>query len=563
MSSPEPAKATSMATRATRTTRARATRATNGESSVAADEKVTVKTTVSSRKETTTVKTEVDVEEKITAPKTTNKRKPNGTAQLKQESTLSSLSDLSSLSEDEESEDQQPAPKKRKTATKPKRESKPDPDASSPEPDSKPTPKKKRLTKSERAAQALQDAMPLAPRTSVLTSLKRAMYIGAHVSAAGGVHNSVTNATKIGANAFALFLKSQRKWESPPLQDEHRDEFLTKVKEEKFDAGRHVLPHGSYLINLAQGDKSKADQAYESFIDDLRRCESLGIRLYNFHPGSKGGDSMEAACGRIAGQLNRAIKETKGVIPVLECMCGSGNVIGSKFEELAMIIDGVEDKTRVGVCIDTCHAFAAGYEFRTPEGFAETMRGFDEVVGLKYLKALHLNDSKAPFASHRDLHANIGTGFLGLRAFHSVMNYEPFQHLPMVLETPIEVKGPDGKMTEDKQVWADEIKLLESLIGADPDTPEFKAKEEELQARGAGERARIQEQVDKKAEKDAKKAENEAKKAAKKAAKEGKPNGSILDFVKKKAPARKKSTKAEESESESELTSCDSCDDKE
>ncbi|KAB5563417.1 xylose isomerase-like protein [Coniochaeta sp. 2T2.1] len=560
MSSPEPTKATSTATRATRTTRARATRATECNSSVVADQKVIVKTTVAPRKKATAVKTEVDVEETIIATKTNNKRK------AKQESTLSSLSDLSSLSEDEESEDQQPAPKKRKTATKPKPKSTPkskteDPSASETEP--KPAPKKKRLTKSERAAQALQDAMPLAPRTAVPASLKRAMYIGAHVSAAGGVHNSVTNATKIGANAFALFLKSQRKWESPPLQDEHRDEFLAKVKEEKFDAGRHVLPHGSYLINLAQGDKGKADQAYESFIDDLRRCESLGIRLYNFHPGSTGGDSMEAACGRIAGQLNRAIRETKGVIPVLECMCGSGNVIGSKFEELAMIIDGVEDKTRVGVCIDTCHAFAAGYEFRTPEGFAETMRGFDEVVGLKYLKALHLNDSKAPFASHRDLHANIGTGFLGLRAFHSVMNFEPFQHLPMVLETPIEVKGPDGKMTEDKRVWADEIKLLEDLIGMDPNTPEFKAKEEELQARGGGERARIQEQVDKKAEKDAKKAENEAKKAAKKAAKEGKPNGSILDFVKKKGPVRRKSTKAEESGSESELSSCDSCDDKE
>ncbi|KAH8905454.1 DNA-lyase, partial [Coniochaeta sp. PMI_546] len=385
------------------------------------------------------------------------------------------------------------APKKRKTKAKK--------EADDDQQDEEKPVKKKRRTKAEKEA---EENMVLAARTAA-TALKRAMYIGAHVSAAGGVHNSIQNATKIGANAFALFLKSQRKWESPPLQDEHRDEFHLRLKSHDYDAGKHILPHGSYLINLAQADKAKADQAYDSFIDDLKRCEALGIKLYNFHPGSTGGDAKEAACGRIAAQLNRAQKETKFVVPLLECMCGSGNVIGSRFEELRDIIALVEDKSRIGVCLDTCHAFAAGYDLRTPEAFAETMRKFDEVIGLKYLKALHLNDSKAPFASHRDLHANIGTGFLGLRTFHNVMNYEPFQHLPMVLETPIEVKGPDGKMIEDKQIWADEIKLLESLIDMDPESPAFEAKAEALQAKGAGERARIQEQVDKKVGKDAKK----------------------------------------------------------
>lgn len=204
-----------------------------------------------------------------------------------------------------------------------------------------------------------------------------------------GVHNSIPNASKIGANAFALFLKSQRKWESPPLQDEHRDEFHVRLKQHDYDATKHILPHGSYLVNLAQPDAERAKQAYDSFLDDLQRCEALGIRLYNFHPGSTAGETMESACGRIAAQLNRAHKETKSVVTLLEVMCGGKNVVGSKFEELRDIIALVEDKTRVGVCLDTCHAFTAGYDLRTPEAFAETMSKFDEIIGLKYLKALH------------------------------------------------------------------------------------------------------------------------------------------------------------------------------
>ncbi len=212
---------------------------------------------------------------------------------------------------------------------------------------------------------------------------------------------------------------------------------------------------------------------------------------------------MADACARIAAQLNRAHAATSSVVTVLENMCGSGNVVGGRFEDLRDIIALVDDKARVGVCLDTCHTFAAGYDLRTPEAFAKTVAEFDAVVGLKYLRAFHLNDSKAPFASHRDLHANIGTGFLGLRAFHSVVNHEAFQGLPMVLETPIDEKGADGKTVENKQVWADEIKLLESLIGMDAESAEFKEKEAALQAKGASERQKIQEQVDKKAEKDA------------------------------------------------------------
>ncbi|TPX15404.1 uncharacterized protein E0L32_004384 [Thyridium curvatum] len=390
----------------------------------------------------------------------------------------------------------------------------------------KPAPKKRKTKVKE------EDAMPLAARTAI-GSLKRAMYIGAHVSGAGGVQNSVGNAVNIGANAFALFLKSQRKWANPPLAPDARDGFLAGCSSHGFDAGKHCVPHGSYLVNLAQADRDKAAQAYDSFVDDLQRCEALGIGLYNFHPGSTNGDTKEAAIGRIAAQLNRSHRATASVVTVIENMCGSGNVVGSRFEELRDIIAQVDDKSRVGVCIDTCHAFAAGYDLRTPQAFAATMAEFDRVVGARYLRAFHVNDSKAPLGSHRDLHANIGTGFLGLRAFHSLMNHEAFQDLPMVLETPIDRKGPDGKTVEDKGVWAREIKLLESLIGMDPDCDEFKAKEKELQAAGAEERGRIQAQVDKKADKDAKK--------------DAKPKkGTLKSFFKKK----KKTESDDEDESD-------------
>ncbi|RDA82667.1 hypothetical protein CP532_0377 [Ophiocordyceps camponoti-leonardi (nom. inval.)] len=357
------------------------------------------------------------------------------------------------------------------------------------------------------------DQMALSQRTAV-PSLGKAMYIGAHVSAAGGVHNSVTNAVQIGANAFAVFLKSQRKWSSPPLTTEARDLFVANCKNHGYSAHQHALPHGSYLVNLAQADEAKASQAYGSFIDDLERCEQLGIKLYNFHPGSTLGDARPAAIARIASQLNKSHKATKTVVTVLENMAGSGNIIGSSWEDLRDIIALVEDKERVGICIDTCHAFAAGYDLRTPGAFDATMKSFKDVVGVKYLKALHLNDSKAPLGSNRDLHANIGTGFLGLRAFHNIMNDDTFANMPLVLETPIDGKGPNGKTSEDRQIWADEIKLLESLIGMDPESDDFKAQERELQERGASERSRIQDQVDKKSAKGAKKGVKKGAKAA-------------------------------------------------
>lgn len=314
--------------------------------------------------------------------------------------------------------------------------------------------------------------------------------------------------------------------------------FKMLSKEHGFDAHKHCLPHGSYLVNLAALEKEKADQAYTSFLDDLQRCESLGITLYNFHPGNTNGEPRPAAIGRIAAQLNKAHAATSSVVTVLENMAGQGNVIGSSWEDLRDIIALVDNKSRVGVCIDTCHAFAAGHDLRTPESFEETMSAFSSIVGDKYLRAFHINDSKAPLLSNRDLHANIGTGFLGLRAFHSVVNCERFQGLPMVLETPIDKKGPDGKTIEDKQVWADEIKLLESLIGMDPEGDEFKRLEKDLHAKGAAERDRVQDQVDRKSAKGGKKATTTAAKG------KGKQTSLSVGRGKKK----KETTSDEESE---------------
>ncbi|KAI9835269.1 MAG: hypothetical protein M1819_002413 [Sarea resinae] len=405
--------------------------------------------------------------------------------------------------------------------------------------------KKKRKTKEEKEA----DAMPIASRATGLS-----VFIGAHVSAAKGVQNAVTNSVHIGANAFALFLKSQRKWENPPLKDEHLDQFKMFCQDHKYDSAKHVVPHGSYLVNLAQSDPTKAKQAYDAFVDDLQRCERLGVGLYNFHPGNTNSLPRAEAIGRIAAQLNRAHAATSSVVTLLETMAGGGNVIGSTFEDLRDIIALVDDKERVGVCLDTCHVFAAGYDLHPPHGLPKTLAHFASTLGLSNLRAIHLNDSKAPLGSHRDLHANIGTGFLGLRTFHAIMNHAAFRGLPMVLETPITVKrdaaaggSGTGKEEEDKGIWAREIKLLEGLVGMDVESEAFRVVERELWDSGRVERERILGQVERKREKDGEKEEKMKKKQKnRKVAGEGKGKG------KRETKGLAKKRKSVKSESESE-----------
>ncbi|KAJ6262625.1 LOW QUALITY PROTEIN: hypothetical protein Dda_3437 [Drechslerella dactyloides] len=427
-------------------------------------------------------------------------------------------------------------------------------------------------TPGKRKAKAKAGSMtPLARRTAGC-----AFKLGAHVAAAGGVENAVTNAVHIGANAFALFLKSQRKWESPAYKAANVEAFRRLTKQMDYDPRKHMLPHGSYLVNLAQPDKEKAGKAYANFVDDLKRAEALDIGLFNFHsvyllnlgdlhndsPGSTLDHPRNEAIGRIAAALNKAHKETKFVKTVLETMAGQGNVIGNKFEDLRDIINLVKDKSRVGVCIDTCHSFSAGYDLRSPETYRAVMKEFDDVIGFKYLSALHLNDSKAPFNSHRDLHQNIGLGFLGLSAFRNIMNTTEFHDIPMVLETPLS--------GDDVSVWAGEIKLLEKLVGLAPDDPEFLALEKEYADKGAAERAEVMEKVGKKAgekeakevrkrEKEEKKAAKEREKEEKKAAKERVKSEKARKGGRKGAGGRKAAVKKEEeSASEGEESSCGS-----
>jgi deoxyribonuclease IV len=278
-------------------------------------------------------------------------------------------------------------------------------------------------------------------------------FIGAHVSASGGVENAPVNAQKIGAKAFALFTKNQRQWKSAPLTKESIKKFKDYCVQYEF-LPHQILPHDSYLINLGHPDKESLDKSREAFLDELQRCEQLGLDRLNFHPGSHLGLIDEETClNNIADSINWALDKTKGVMAVIENTAGQGTNLGYKFEHLAYIIDHVEDKSRVGVCIDTCHAFTAGYNLLSKEGFEETFKQFDAIVGFNYLKGMHLNDSKKDFGTRVDRHESLkSVGFMGMNPFELIMNDLRFDNMPLILETPNE------------EAWSEEIKLLYSLI---------------------------------------------------------------------------------------------------
>lgn len=276
--------------------------------------------------------------------------------------------------------------------------------------------------------------------------------IGAHVSTRGGVENAPLNAQEIGARAFALFTKNQRQWKAKPLTNENIEKFKQNCEDAGFPP-EQILPHDSYLINLGHPEKEGLEKSRDAFLDEMQRCEQLGLLMLNFHPGSHLKKIFVDAClKRIAESINIALDKTKGVTAVIENTAGQGTNMGFKFEHLAAIIDEVEDKKRVGVCLDTCHTFAAGYDIRTRETFEATMDQFERVVGLKYLRGIHLNDSKSDLGSHVDRHHSIGKGKLGIEPFRFIMNDNRFEEIPMVLETI------------DSTIWAEEIKLLYSLI---------------------------------------------------------------------------------------------------
>lgn len=278
-------------------------------------------------------------------------------------------------------------------------------------------------------------------------------YVGAHVSSGGGVENAPLNANEIGARAFALFTKNQRQWKANPLTLATIKAFRENC--EKYDYKPfQILPHDSYLINLGHPDKELLEKSRTAFLDEMQRCEQLGLDRLNFHPGGHLNIIGEEEClSRIAESINTALDKTKGVIAVIENTAGQGSNMGYKFEQLRFIIDRVNDKSRVGVCIDTCHAFVSGYNIKTREGYLETFNLFDNIVGFKYLKGIHLNDTKKELGTKVDRHDSIGKGFLGQDTFSMLMNDSRFDDLPLILETP------------DESLWAAEIKNLYSLVG--------------------------------------------------------------------------------------------------
>jgi len=276
-------------------------------------------------------------------------------------------------------------------------------------------------------------------------------FIGAHVSASGGVENAPLNAHEIGAKAFALFTKNQRQWKAAPLTDTSIALFKERCAEFGY-LPAHILPHDSYLINLGHPETEGLVKSREAFLDEMQRCEKLGLDRLNFHPGSHLNLLTKEEClARIAESINITLDQTTGVCAVIENTAGQGTNLGYTFEQLAYIIDRVEDKSRVGVCIDTAHTLAAGYDIKTTEGFTETFSKFDEIIGFSYLKGMHINDSKKDLASRVDRHDSIGKGLMGMTTFTMLMNDPRFDNVPMILETP------------DETCWAEEIRLLYEL----------------------------------------------------------------------------------------------------
>lgn len=276
-------------------------------------------------------------------------------------------------------------------------------------------------------------------------------YIGAHVSASGGLENAPRNAYAIGATAFALFTKNQRQWLAKPLTDEECARFKATCAELGYTAAQ-ILPHDSYLINLGNPDDAALEKSRESFIEEMHRCEQLGLDRLNFHPGSHLRQiSEEASLDRIAESINLALERTRGVTAVIENTAGQGSNLGYRFEHLRYLIDRVEDKSRVGVCIDTCHSFAAGYDLATREACEQTFAEFDRIVGFQYLRGMHLNDAMKPHGSRVDRHTPLGEGMIGWECFRYICTDPRFEQIPLILETP------------DESRWADEIAQLKNL----------------------------------------------------------------------------------------------------
>mgnify|MGYP001024008682 CR=1 FL=1 len=278
-------------------------------------------------------------------------------------------------------------------------------------------------------------------------------FLGAHVSSSGGVYNAPLNAMAIGAKAFALFTKNQKQWVAKPLDKDTIDLWFLNLEKSKI-LPKHILPHDSYLINLGSPESDSREKSLNAFIDEMERCDILGLDRLNFHPGSHLRKISETEClDLIADSINKALDSTKNVKAVIENTAGQGSNLGYKFEHLAYLIEKIEDKSRIGVCIDTCHMFSAGYDIRTKEAYEKTWAEFNEIVGFKYLMGMHINDAKPALGSKVDRHDSIGKGQIGLESFRLLMNDPRMDDIPLILETI------------DPDIWKQEIELLYSLEG--------------------------------------------------------------------------------------------------
>lgn len=275
--------------------------------------------------------------------------------------------------------------------------------------------------------------------------------IGAHISASGGVENAPINASLIGAKTFAFFTKNQRQWKSPPLKEDNIKLFKKNCEQFGFEP-EFILPHDTYLINMGSPDSEIRKKSEEAFLDELKRCELLGLKMLNFHPGSHRGEMSDEEClNLIVNSVNNCLKKTEKVTAVIENTAGQGGSVGRNFEQIKYLIDKIEDKSRIGVCLDTCHLFASGYDLRTKDSYEYTINQFEKIIGLNFLKGWHLNDSKSEFKSNVDRHESLGKGNLGIEPFKFIIKDKRFENIPLILETP----EPD--------LWEEEIKLLYSF----------------------------------------------------------------------------------------------------
>lgn len=281
-------------------------------------------------------------------------------------------------------------------------------------------------------------------------------FIGPHVSIAGGLENAPIRARELGATGFGMFTKNQRQWTAKDLTDDQISLFQSALKENGFTPD-NVLPHDSYLINLGHPEREKREKSLNAFIDELRRVEQLGLKYLNFHPGSHlKAMTPEECCDTIAGSINQAMDATGSAVCVIENTAGQGTNMGSRFEEIARIMDGVKDPSRVGVCLDTCHTFAAGYDLVSPEAWERTLAEFDRLIGFEFLRAMHINDAKSALNSRVDRHHSLGAGNIGWDLFERIMKDDRFDRIPLVLETI------------DDSLWADEVGRLLGWAGSIP-----------------------------------------------------------------------------------------------